>query len=70
VYGKRWLRALLAAGTTAQVPVYIPEALAGELPMFRRIKVRMIAEVDLKEDQSESSGHALKVMALGRVVSP
>jgi hypothetical protein len=49
------------------VPVYIPEALAGELPMFRRIKVRMIAEVDLKEDQSEASAHALKVMALGRV---
>jgi hypothetical protein len=70
VYGKRWIRALLAAGTTAQVPVYIPEALAGELPMFRRIRVRMIAEVDLKEDQSESSAHALKVMVLGRVVSP
>lgn len=67
VYGKRWIRALLAAGTPAQVPVYIPEALAGDLPMFRRIKVRMIAEVDLKEDQSESSAHALKVMALGRV---
>jgi hypothetical protein len=69
VYGKRWIRALLAAGTPAQVPVYIPEALAGDLPMFRRIRVRMIAEVDLKEDQSESSAHALKVMALGRVVA-
>lgn len=67
VYGKRWIRALLAPGSHSQVPVYIPEALAGDLPMFRRIKVRMIAEVDLKEDQSESSGHALKVMALGRV---
>jgi hypothetical protein len=67
VYGKRWIRALLAPGTGSEVPVYIPDALAGDLPMFRQIKVRIIAEVDLKEDQSEVSAYTLKVMALGRV---
>lgn len=67
VYGKRWLRALLAAGGAPAVPVYVPEALAGELPMFRRIKARMIAEVDQREDQYETSASALKVMALARV---
>jgi hypothetical protein len=67
VYGKRWIRALLGAGGSAAVPVYVPESLAGELPMFRHIRVRMLAEVDLREDQNEASPHAVKVMALGRV---
>jgi hypothetical protein len=65
VFGKRWLRAVLRGGG---MPVYVPEELKDELPMFRRFKMRLIGEVDLQEDQYEAAGCAVKVVALGRVV--
>jgi hypothetical protein len=51
------------------VPVYLPEELKDELPMFRRFKVKLLGEVDIREDQGESSGCAVKVVALGRVLT-
>lgn len=65
VFGKRWIRAVLRANG---VPVYVPEDLKNELPMFRRLRMRLIGEVDLQEDQFEPAGCAVKVAALGRVI--
>lgn len=65
VFGKRWIRSLLGA---SGVPVYLPEALKDELPMFKRVKVKLIGEVDMQEDQYESGGCAIKAVALGRVM--
>jgi hypothetical protein len=65
VFGKKWIRSLLDG---SGVPVYVPEALRDELPMFKRFRVRLIGEVDMQEDQFEAAGAAVKVMAVGRVV--
>jgi hypothetical protein len=70
VYGRKWIRSVMRAGSGGgSVPVYLPEALKDELPMFRRFKVKLIGEVDMREDQGESSGCAVKVVALGRVLT-
>lgn len=66
VAGKKWIRASLRG--TSGLPVYIPEVLREELPLYRRLKVRMIGEVDLPEDQYEQGSAAVKVVALGRVM--
>lgn len=66
VFGKTWIRAVLRGGGGAVV--YVPEALRDELPLFKRVKVRMIGEVDMQEDQYESGGSVVKVIALGRVM--
>jgi hypothetical protein len=65
VYGKKWIRSVMRG---SGVPVYLPEALKDELPMFQRFKVKLVGEVDMREDQGEVSGCAVKVLALGRVV--
>jgi hypothetical protein len=65
VFGKRWIRSVLGA---SGVPVYVPEALKDELPMYRRVKVKLVGEVDMQEDQFEGGGAAVKVAALGRVM--
>src|SRR5262249_30083962 len=53
LFGKRWIRSLLGG---SEVPVYVPEALKDELPMFRRVEVKLIGELDMQEDQFESGG--------------
>jgi hypothetical protein len=68
LFGKKWIRALLR-GEGGEVPVYLPEALKEELPLFKRFPARIIAEVEPREDQYESSLYALKTIALGRVLS-
>jgi hypothetical protein len=73
LFGRRWIRAILRGSGGAIVaggsmPVYLPEALKDELPLFRRIRVRLLGEADLQEDQAESSGCSLKVMAVARFV--
>jgi hypothetical protein len=65
LFGKRWIRSTL---TGSGVPVYLPEALKDELPMFKRVRVKAVGEVDMQEDQFEAGGAAIKVMALGRVM--
>ena len=68
VLGQRWIRGLLTlSGATASIPTYLPDDLATLLPMFRRFKARLIAEVHLQQDQYESHPLALRTVALARV---
>jgi hypothetical protein len=75
VYGKKWIRSVMRGGSGGSggaggaVPVYLPEALRDELPMFGRWRAKLIGEVDLREDQGETSSCAVKVVALARVVA-
>ncbi|WP_437759532.1 hypothetical protein [Sorangium sp. So ce1389] len=67
--GDTWIRALLGAGGQDALPVYLPKRLAPWLPMLPRLRVRLIAEAHLQQDQAESSRYALKALALGRVAA-
>ncbi len=69
IFGEARLRALLSLGDGAPaLPAYLPEALATQLPMFQRLRVRMIAEAHLPQDENDPGATALRVMALGRSV--
>lgn len=68
LWGRRWLRfAFLPHEARIALPTYLPEALASELPMFGAFPARLLAEVDLREDQYETHPLALRVMAVARV---
>jgi hypothetical protein len=70
VLGQAWLVALMALDEGSQpMPVYLPESLGAELPMFRRLHVRLIAEVHAQLDQYEAHPNALRAVALGRVLA-
>ncbi len=69
VFGDEFIRALLAPSTAkTRIPTYIPAALQKELPMFKTIATRILAEAHIAQDQFEAHEYALKVVALGRVV--
>lgn len=69
--GQRWIRSLLAVpGGTSPIPAYLPESLENELPMFKRFRAKLIAEVRPTLDQSEAHPIALRVVALGRLITP
>ncbi|KYF92837.1 hypothetical protein BE17_26570 [Sorangium cellulosum] len=67
VLGDTWIRALLAAGGQGALPLYLPKTLEHRLPMMTSLKVRVLAEAHLRQDQLEHSRYALKALALGRV---
>ncbi|WP_438030764.1 DUF2169 domain-containing protein [Sorangium sp. So ce233] len=68
VFGGPHLRALLQPpGSSQQVPAYLPEALAQQLPLYQRFRARILAELHLQVDQHESHPIALRVLALARV---
>lgn len=69
VLGGPHIRALLhTPGTSAPVPTYLPDALSKKLPLYQRMKVRLIAEVHLALDQYETHAAALEVAALARLM--
>jgi hypothetical protein len=68
VFGGPCIRALLGQGASA-VPAYLPDALADKLPLVTQMKVRICAEICPSQDQYESHPHALRVVALGRVMA-
>jgi hypothetical protein len=71
VFGAPQLRTLLELpGEETLVPTYLPESLASKLPLYRRFKVRLLAEALLQEDQYEKVDYALRAVALGRVARP
>jgi hypothetical protein len=70
VLGMVAIRAYLhtaAGGGARPAPVYMPDAIARKLPLFRRFRARLIAELYMQEDQYEQHPAALKALALGRV---
>lgn len=69
VFGKKHLRSLIR-GASGPIPVYLPETTKDDLPMFRRFRVKMVVELDHREDQGEASPWSIKVLALGRVIVP
>ncbi|MBW2453264.1 MAG: DUF2169 domain-containing protein [Deltaproteobacteria bacterium] len=69
LYGAPHLRTLLElTGEDTPIPTYLPEDIAGELPLFQRFKVRLLAEARLQEDENEPCEVALRLLALARVV--
>ncbi len=71
VFGSPHLRALFVAtnGAPALV-VYLPEALASKLPMYQRLRVRMLVEVNLPQDQFEPAPLSLRCVAFARLTAP
>jgi hypothetical protein len=68
VFGEPHLRTLLAPlGVQAAIPTYLPGALANKLPMVLRMRVRVLAEAHLPQDQYETYPASLKAVAIGRV---
>ncbi|MDI1430655.1 DUF2169 family type VI secretion system accessory protein [Polyangium sorediatum] len=63
------LRALLhPPGEPDPMVVYLPAALADELPLFSRFPARLLVEVHFTVDPQEKLPIALRAVALGRVV--
>jgi len=70
VFGDEHIRALFVpAGESTLVPTYLPATLTAKLPLVLRMKGRILAEAHAQQDQYESHAHALRVVALGRVVA-
>lgn len=69
VFGAPHARGMLFfSGGGSGVPTYLPWPVAQKLPLFRRLRVRMLVEAHFQADQYESHTAALKVVALARVV--
>jgi hypothetical protein len=69
VFGAPQLRALLFfAGADDGIPTYLPEALGKKLPLFRRLRVRMLVEAHFQADQYETHSAALRAVAVARIV--
>jgi hypothetical protein len=70
VFGEEAIRSeLMPFGSQVPIPTYLPSGLAKKLPMFQRLKVRLIGEAHVQQDQFESHPSALRVVALGRAVT-
>jgi hypothetical protein len=69
IFDGKWIRALLTtAGSTEPIPTYLPDSLEKTLPMMVSFQARMIVEVHVRQDQYEAHPHALRAVALGRVL--
>lgn len=70
LFGGRYVVAsFFPADGSGRIPVYLPEAAAGELPLIRRFSVRAVADVRARQDSAEAAPLALRLLALGRVIS-
>lgn len=67
VLGGTYLRGALSVRGQAELPVYLPTAIASRLPLVRAFRARLIATVELQQDPLETAPHALRVLALARV---
>jgi len=69
ILGEVHLRALLHMGMPEPVVAYVPSAARDLLPLFQRFRVRLLAELCPQQDENEATPSALRVLALGRLVS-
>jgi hypothetical protein len=69
VFGAPHLRCMFYfAASDVGIPTYLPEPLKKKLPLFRRMRARMLAEAHFQADQYESHPAALKPVAVARIV--
>lgn len=68
VLGGPHICAELYGETGAAMPTYLAANLADMLPLFRKFRVRLLAEPHPPQDPSDAGHVALKVLALSRVV--
>jgi len=67
--GELRIRALFeVSGGGSPIPAYLPEAQAKQLPLFKQLRARVLAELRLRQDQKEACPEALFLVALGRAV--
>jgi len=77
VFGAQHLRALLCPASAhpraepTHLPTYFPVGCAERMPLFARFEARLIAELNLAQDQRDAHCHpnALRGVALARVMS-
>ena len=50
-------------------PVYLPESIAAELPLFERFNARLLVEVHPPVEQQESFPAAFRALAAARVLT-
>lgn len=68
VFGETHVRALLwFAGENHPRIGYLPAHVAPDLPMWKRLKTRLLVEVHAAQDQFEEQTLALKIVAVARV---
>src|SRR5262249_27582578 len=67
VFGDEWIRGLLLLQAPGNpIPTYLPSTLSKRLPMFQALRVRILAEAHLQQDQYENHPTALRAVALAR----
>ncbi|MCC6525037.1 MAG: DUF2169 domain-containing protein [Polyangiaceae bacterium] len=65
VFGATWVRAVLLPHG---VPIYLPDALAPELPLFKSFQARLFGELHPREDQYETSAACVVALGIGRIL--
>jgi hypothetical protein len=69
VFGEPHIRGMFFfAGSSTGIPMYLPEPLGKKLPLFRRLRIRTLAEAHFQADQYEAHAAALKTVAIARIV--
>jgi hypothetical protein len=68
VFGARYLRTVIRIPREPSGLIgYAPSDIARKLPMFRQFRGRVIAEVQIKQDQYETQETALRIVVLARI---
>ncbi|MCA9622268.1 MAG: hypothetical protein KC731_24760, partial [Myxococcales bacterium] len=68
VFGAPHLCALVnPSGSSTQVPVYLPEDLAQQIPLLPKFDAKLLVEPHSKQDPNDHGSIALSLLALGRV---
>jgi hypothetical protein len=69
VFGEPHIRGqFFFSGSSTGIPLYLPEPVGKQLPLFRRLRIRTLAEAHFQADQYESHAAALKAVAVARIV--
>ncbi len=71
VFGGMYVRCLVwLPGEQNAITGYLPADVSKKLPMWKRFRARVIAEVHPAQDQYETSARAVKVVGVGRTGGP
>jgi len=70
VFGQRHLATLFfQPGSPRGIPTYLPAALAESLPLFRRLRLKLLVEVHFQADQYAAHPAALRAVAVARTLT-